>query len=126
MEPYCKENEYLHRKVQEKGIHVGSLPSAAVVVLGRGGLPRVGVSVRGCLPGGMSAQGGGDLPRGCLLRGVFPVGVSTQWRGCLPSGGDAYPVEGVSTQWRGVCLVGVCPPNPEADSPPCGQNDRRL
>ena len=36
MDPYCKENEYLHRKVQEEGIHVGCLQSAAVAVLGGG------------------------------------------------------------------------------------------
>ena len=128
MEPYCSENEYLHRKVQEEGIHVGCLPSAAVAVLG-GGLPRGGVSVRGFLHGGVCP--GGVCLWVCTQvggGGVHPVeGVSTQWRGCLP-------VEEVSTQCRGclpsggaVCLGGVCPPqNQRQTTPPCRQNDRLL
>ena len=109
MEPYCNENEYLHRKVQVEGIHVGCLPSAAVAVLGgEGGYLGVGCLSGGVWPGGVCP--GGCLPRGCLLRGVYPVeGVSTQWRGCLPRG----------------CM----PPEPrgrQLPPPPCRQNDRRL
>ena len=128
MEPYCSENEYLHRKVQEEGIHVGCLPSAAVAVLG-GGLPRGGVSVRGCLHGGVcpggvclwvctQVGGWGCPPSG---GGVYPVeGVST-------SGGGVHPVQGVSTQWRGCLPRGCMPPqNQRQTTPPCRQNDRLL
>ena len=94
----------MHEK--QECIPVGCIPSAAVVVLWRGG-----VCLRGVCPGEVSAQWG-CLPGGCLPGGGVGLGVSV-WGVCP---GGYLPRRVVSAQ-EGCEL----PPPPH-----CGQNDRCL
>ena len=107
-----------------KTMHSSRMRTGRSLTVCRSLLPGGGGSVpRGCLlPGGVSALGGllpaGVCSGGCLLRGVSGP------RGCLLRG---TVCSGGVCSGRGVSALGGCiPACTEADTPPCGQNHRRL
>ena len=96
---------------EQECIPVGCVPSAAVAVSARGGVPAPG---GGLLPGGcLLLQGGCLLLGGLLLPGVGGLlcsgGGSACSRGwCLLPGGLLLPGGGGSALGGGVCSGGVC------------------